>query len=56
MINVEKSVWEPQQELTWLGVSANLTEMELYIPDKRIVSTIESINNVITRLPYTTAR
>ena len=36
IVNDEKSIWESKQNLTCIGVSVDLTKMELYIPAKRI--------------------
>ena len=36
IVNDEKSIWESKQNLTCIGVSVDLTKMELYIPEKRI--------------------
>ena len=36
IVNDEKSIWESNQNLTCIGVSVDLTKMELYIPEKRI--------------------
>ena len=54
--NIEKSVWEPQQVIQWLGILANLEKMEFYIPQKRLISAEKLINDIITSLPYTSAR
>ena len=35
IVNDEKSIWESKQNLTCIGVSVDLTKMELYIPEKR---------------------
>jgi len=45
VVNEEKSVWIPEQKLTWLGISVDLTEMKK-----------DTINDIITSLPYSTAR
>lgn len=54
--NAEKSVWDPKQQLKWLGFSVDLEKMEWYIPEKRMVSAKNLINDIIIRLPYTSAR
>ena len=43
IINSEKSVWQPQKELTWLGIKINLINSRSTIPENRILSIIESI-------------
>ena len=56
IINSEKSVWQPQKELIWLGIKINLITARFTIPENRILSIMESIQVTITKLPYTTAR
>ncbi|WP_143213444.1 reverse transcriptase domain-containing protein, partial [Acinetobacter baumannii] len=51
VVNIQKSVWNPQQKLTWLGISVDLTKIELYIPEKRMSSTKPLITDIISRLP-----
>ena len=54
IINSEKSVWQPQKELIWLGIKINLINSRFTIPE--ILSIIKSIQVAIKNLPYTTAR
>ena len=56
IINFEKSVWQPQKELIWLGIKINLINSRFTIPENRILSIMESIQVTIKNLPYTTAR
>ena len=56
IINSEKSVWQPQKELIWLGIKINLINSRFTIPENRILSIMESIQVTIKNLPYTTAR
>ena len=53
--NIEKSIWEPTQCLTWLGVSIDLSEGHLFITKKRIDSVLSLIQSVLIR-PRLTAR
>ena len=45
--NSEKSVWQPQKELTWLGIKINLINSRFTIPENRILSILESIQVAI---------
>ena len=56
IINSEKSVWQPQKELIWLGIKINLINLRFTIPENRVLSIMESIQVTIKHLPYTTAR
>ena len=56
IINSEKSVWQPQEELIWLGIKINLINSGFTIPKNWILSIMESIHIAIKNLPYTTAR
>ena len=53
--NTEKSLWEPTHELTWLGITLNLSLGTLAITQERINSIYESLH-VLLNTPYTTAR
>ena len=56
IINSEKSVWQPQKELIWLGIKINLINLRFTIPENRVLSIMESIQVTIQHLPYTTVR
>ena len=56
IINSEKSVWEPQKELMWLGIKINLINSCFTIAENRILSIMKSIQVAIKNLQYTTAR
>ena len=43
IINSEKSVWQPQKELIWLGIKINLINSRFIIPENRMLSIMESI-------------
>ena len=45
--NDEKSMWCPNQQLTWLGLDWNLQFQTLSIPQKKIVKLLTSINDVL---------
>ena len=54
--NSEKSVWQPQKELTWLGIKINLITSRFTIPENRVLSIMESIQVTIKNLPYRTTQ
>ena len=57
VVNTQKSIWQPQRELTWLGVNINLEKLCFSIPQTRIESRILfSLEKIMKNLPYTTAR
>ena len=56
VINDEKSVWEPTQKITWLGVKIELKTFILKITDERIKSIKETLQSVINALPYFTSK
>ena len=56
IVNSEKSVWQPQKELTWLGIKINLITSRFTIPENRVLSIMESIQVTIKNLPYTTTQ
>ena len=56
LANVTKSVWEPTQNITWLGVTVDLREGSLCISEKRVKSLLETVNKIIDVLPYVSAR
>lgn len=43
-INEEKSIWKPNKQLEWLGISINLVTMEFELPMEKIVRTRNLIN------------
>ena len=56
VINTQKSIWQPQRELTWLGVNINAHKLCFSIPQTRMESIFFSLEKIIKNLPYTTAR
>ena len=54
--NVEKSHWEPSQELTWLGITVNLAAGTLKISKEREDSLLSTLAFISQRLPFTSAR
>ena len=56
VVNQEKSVLEPTQNLTWLGVTVDTTKNILYVSDKRINKCQHYITHSLLSSPYTTAR
>ena len=56
VINTQKSIWQPQREITWLGVNINLDKFCFSIPQTLIESIFFSLEKIIKSLPYTTAR
>ena len=52
----DKSVWEPTQELTWIGYTVDLHKGIFRVADKRVTSLMRSIHNITAGLPYTSAR
>ena len=56
IVNKEKSVWNPSQRLTWLGIEIDLKGCFYCIPQERLLNIQNNISLVIQKLPYTTAR
>ncbi|VDI82350.1 Hypothetical predicted protein [Mytilus galloprovincialis] len=56
VINTEKSVWKPCQELIWLGIIWNSKTHTIHIPDKRVLDLTLSIDHVVNSLPSISAR
>ena len=56
VINTQKSIWQPQRELTWLGVNIKLDKLCFSIPQTRTESIFFSLEKIIKNLPYTTVR
>ena len=55
-INNEKSIWEPQKSLEWTGLFWDGNCFSLSIPDRRISDFFSEVNNVLKKLPKTSAR
>ena len=56
VVNTQKSIWQPQRELTWLGVNINLDKLCFSIPQTPIESRISfSLEKIMKNLQYTTA-
>ena len=55
VINTQKSIWQPQRELRWLGVNISLDKLCFSIPQTHIESIFFSLEKIIKNLPYTTA-
>lgn len=56
VVNVEKSVFVPTQNLEWLGFVWDLKEGRLGIPLRRIESAKSALNGLIDGYPYSSAR
>ena len=56
VITEDKSVWEPCQSLVWLGVEVDTKQGFFKIPDTRVASLFQTLQKIISALPYTTAR
>ena len=56
VINTQKSIWQPQRELTRLGVNINLDKFCFSIPQTRTEFIFFSLEKIIKNLPYATAR
>ena len=52
----DKSIWEPTQEITWVGYTVNLQNGTFRTSPKRVASLEKSLKNVMEGLPYLTAR
>ena len=55
IVNYEKSVLEPQEVMTWLGITLDLRGKMFHISNTRIESILNTHNN-LTSTPYVTAR
>ena len=55
VINTQKSIWQPQRELIWLGININLDKLCFSIPQIRMESISFSLAKIIKNLTYTTA-
>ena len=56
IINKEKSVWKPSQNLIWLGIRINFKNSFYCIPTEKLSAIKNSIVLLIEKLLYTTAR
>ena len=54
--NIQKSHWEPCQELTWLGVTVNLASGTFKISKDREESLLATLSFISQKLPFTSAR
>ena len=45
--NVDKCIWEPVQEMEWLGVNINMREFSIRIPERRISKAMNTINSLL---------
>ena len=59
VINMEKSVWEPTQLVTWLGIVINTRSFTIKITQKRIEKITKKMQHLLTKktdhigLPFT---
>ena len=56
VVNKDKSLWLPTQNMTWLGVNLDLQNEKFTIPEERMASIFQSLERIIIELPYSTAR
>ena len=56
VINEEKSVWQPTEWISWLGIDYDSKENVFKITETRIRFLLESLDYTIDNLPYTTPR
>ena len=56
IINEEKSVWKPSQNLIWLEIRINFKNGFYCIPTEKLSAIKNSIVLLIEELPYTSAR
>ena len=56
LANKTKSIWEPTQTISWLGISTDLHQGVMYITEKRVKTLFETLNSIIDALPYVSAR
>ena len=54
--NSAKSLWNPTQELVWLGLNWDLVTGTISITDRRISKFIALIDKFLLSAPYVTAR
>ena len=56
VVNIEKSIWKPCQEIVWLGLIWNSLNHSIQVPSQRLVDLITCINRVMDSLPFVSAR
>ena len=56
IVNDQKSVWDPQTKLKWLGVVIDSVRRIIFIPEDRRDNILSSIEESLIKYPYTTAR
>lgn len=56
VVNKEKSVWKPCQELLWSGLVWNSSNHFIQIPPTRVSDLISNIDQVVDCLPDVSAR
>ena len=56
LINTQKSILTPVQNLEWLGLLWNLKDNVLEIPDRRVKSVVQCITFIIGKFPFVSAR
>ena len=56
LINTEKSMFDPKQELEWLGILWNSRVFSISIPERRISDLLNSINSIFDFFPRISAR
>ena len=52
-VNCEKSVWEPQEVMTWLGITLDMRAKMFQISNTRIESILSTLNNLASTLHVT---
>ena len=55
IINTEKSVWEPLEKITWLGLTLDCKNNFVFVTEQRINSITSLLQNFLHK-PYTSAR
>ena len=48
--NVQKSIWDPVQKIEWLGFEIDLKDGLFTVPNRRIVSIIDGIDDILHRI------
>lgn len=56
VLNEEKSIWIPTQNLTWLGLCWNSVSHSISVPEARVYKLLNCIDSVIKSLPFISAR
>jgi len=46
IVNKEKSIWQPTQKITWLGIEVDLKEKLYTITENRILSILDTLNSL----------